>query len=243
MRWLASSLALVFLLIGCAHTVDGAAKAVTTALKVLPTESEITEAAGNTLSTFSFQPFVGGVEILPDGYRTEADASPIGCVAVTDTASRIVYESTPVVAAARQSYFNWDEGVATSGADAAVVQLSTAEAAQSTYSSFARQWKQCDGATVVKHLRGAGRGGGDSTIDADVSDVVVDGSMLAATVRSHQRPNSPTSRYERVLGMRNATIVEVSLAITPAGEKQSGLRVEAVRIAKVMLDKVGRPNG
>ncbi len=45
------------------------------------------------LSTFGFQPFVGGVEIMPDGYRTDADAAPIGCVAVTDTAPRVVYET------------------------------------------------------------------------------------------------------------------------------------------------------
>ena len=81
---------------------------------------------GNPLSTFGFQPFIGGVEILPDGYRSDADASPIGCAAVTDTAPRIVYEPLPVVEAARQSYFNWDEGVDASGADAAVVRLSTA---------------------------------------------------------------------------------------------------------------------
>lgn len=243
MRWPASALALVLLLAGCAHTLNGAAEPVTTALKVLPTESEITDAAGNTLSTFGFQPFIGGVEILPDGYRTEADASPIGCVAVTDTAPRIVYEPTPVAEAARQSYFNWDEGVATSGADAAVVQFSTADVAQKAFASFTQQWQKCEGATVVKHLRGAGSGGADSTIDATVSDVVVDGPMLSATVRTRQRPNAPASLYERALGVRNATIVEVSLAITPAGEKQSGPRDEAVRVAKVMLGKVGRGNG
>ena len=233
-------LALVMLSTGCAHTVDGAAEAVTTALKVLPTEPEITGTAGNTLSTFGFQPFVGGVEILPDGYRTETDASPIGCVSVTDTAPRIVYEPLPVAEAARQSYFNWDEGVATSGADAAAVQLSTADAARDAFASFAKQWPDCDGTTVVKHLRLTGGDGGDSVIEATVSDVAVDGPMLSATVRTRQRPNAPASMYERALGVRNQTIVEVSLAITPAGQRQPGPRDEAVRVAQVMLDKVGR---
>lgn len=228
------------LLAGCAHTVNGAAEPVTTALKVLPTESEITGAAGNALSTFGFQPFIGGVEILPDGYRTEADASPIGCVAVTDTAPRVVYEPVRVAEAARQSYFNWDEGVATSGADAAVVQLSTADAAQRAFTSFTQQWQRCDGTTVIKNLRGTAV---NSMIDAEVSDVAAEDRMLSATVRMRQRPNSPALLYERALGVRNQTIVEVSLAITPAGEGGPGRRDEAVRVAQVMLDKVGRGNG
>ena len=50
--------------------------------------------------------------------------------AVTDTAPRIVYEPAPVLEAARQSYFNWDARVDISGADAAMVRLSTADAAR-----------------------------------------------------------------------------------------------------------------
>lgn len=195
--------------------------------------------AGNTLSTFGFQPVTGGVEILPDGYRTEADAAPIGCVAVTDTAPRIVYEPTPVAEAARQSYFNWDEGVGTSGADAAVIQMATADEAQRVFSSFARQWLQCDGITVTKNLRGLGSGRSDSVIDATVSDVTESGPLLSATVRTRQRPESATSTYDRALGVRNATIVEVSLAITPAGERRPTPRDEAVGIAQVMLTKAG----
>ncbi len=229
--------ALVLALAGCAHTVSGAAFPVTTAFVVLPTEAEITAAAGNALSTFGFPPFIGGAEILPDGYRTEGDASPIGCVAVTDTAPRIVYESLPIDQAARLSYFNWDEGVTTSGADAAVVQLTTADAAEGAFASFAQQWLRCDGTTVVKRLRGTAA---DSVIDAEVSDVTTDGQMLSATVRTRQRANTPPSMYERAVGVRDQTIVEVSLAITPAGEGRPGSRDEAVRVAQKMLDKVGR---
>jgi PknH-like extracellular domain len=230
MRWLAGALSIVLLLAGCAHTVEGAAQPAATALKILPTEDEITSAAGNILSTFGFQPFIGGVEILPDGYRTDADASPIRCAAVTDTAPRIVYEPLPVVEAARQSYFNWDEGVDTSGADAAVVRLSTAEAAHDAFGSFARQWQQCSGTTVVKNVR-------ETVIDADIADVTMQGSVLSATVRTHQRPSATTSRYERALGVRGNTVVEVSLAITATGERQPDPRAGAVRVAELMLNK------
>lgn len=241
MRWLAGAASVVALVAGCSTTVDGSARDATAALKILPTAGEITSAVGNTLSTFGFQPFVGGAEILPDGYRTDADASPIGCAAVTDTAPRIVYESLPVVEAARQSYFNWDEGVDSSGADAAVVRLSTGTAVQSTFESFARQWKQCDGTTVEKHLRGIGAAGiGNGTvIDAAISDVTRDGSVLSATVRTRQRPGAAVSTYERAVGVRDNVIVEVSLAITPTGERQPDPRAKAVRVARLMLDKAG----
>jgi hypothetical protein len=230
MRWLAGALSIVVLLAGCAHTVEGAAQPAATALKILPTEDEITSAAGNILSTFGFQPFIGGVEILPDGYRTDADASPIRCAAVTDTAPRIVYEPLPVMEAARQSYFNWDEGVDTSGADAAVVRLSTAEAAHDAFESFGRQWQRCSGTTVVKNVR-------ETVIDADIADVTMQGSVLSATVRTHQRPSVTTSRYERALGVRGNTVVEVSLAITATGERQPDPRAGAMRVAELMLNK------
>ena len=141
-------------LVGCAHTVTGSARQAARAVEILPTEDDVTATVGNTLSTFGFRPFIGNVEILPDGYRTEADATPIACIAVTDTAPRIVYEPAPVLEAARQSYFNWDAGVDISGADAAVVRLSTADTARATFESFVRRWQQCDGVSVVKATLG-----------------------------------------------------------------------------------------
>jgi hypothetical protein len=230
MRRLAGTLSLVLVLAGCAHTVTGIAEPATSALKILPTEGEISSGLRNPLSTFGFQPVIGGVEILPDGYRSDSEASPISCAAVTDTAPRIVYESLPVVEAARQSYFNWDEGVDTSGADTAVVRLSSAAAAQDAFESFARRWPQCSNTTVVKHV-------GDAVIDADITDVAVQGSVVSATVRTRQGPNVPESRYERVLGVVDEVIVEVSLAITPTGERQPDPRAWAVRVADLMLDK------
>ena len=227
------------LLAGCANTVDGAARPAATAVTILPTEQEITSAVGNSLSTFGFQPFIGGAEILPDGYRTDQEASPIGCVGVTDTAPKIVYERLGIVEAARQSYFNWDEGVDTSGADAAVIRLPTADAAAAAFTGFVRQWQQCGGTTVVKHLRMPGNTGAGSVVDAAVSEVAVIGPMLSATVRTHPSSDAPNQRYERALGVRGTTIVEVSLAITAGGDRQLTPRGQAARVAQAMLDKVG----
>jgi hypothetical protein len=105
---------------------------------------------------------------------------------------------------------------------------------------FTRQWRQCGTTTVVKHLRGAGGAGAgtDTVIEAAVSDVASTGSTLSATVRTRPRQGTAT-RYERALGVRGGTIVEVSLAITPEGERRPDPRGRAVRVVQVMLDKAG----
>ncbi|KAA0094649.1 sensor domain-containing protein [Mycolicibacterium sp. P1-18] len=230
MRWPAGIVFVGLSLAGCGHTVPGAATPAESAVKILPTEDEMGSDVGTPLSTFGFQPFIGGVEILPDGYRSDADAAPIGCAAVTDTAPRIVYEPLPVVEAARQSYFNWDERVYASGADAAVVRLASPAAAREAFDSFTRQWQQCSGTTVVKHV-------GNAVIDAAVADVTAGDAVVSATVRTRQRPGGAESLYERALGVRGGTLVEVSLAVTPAGARQAEPRAWAVRIAQTMLGK------
>ncbi|BBY52552.1 sensor domain-containing protein [Mycolicibacterium arabiense] len=233
-----AALLAVLLLTGCTQSIAGSATQSDAALGILPTESEISAAVDSPLSTFGFQPFVGGVEILPDGYRTDSDASPIACVAVTDTAPRIVYEPLPVLEAARLSFFNWDPGVATSGADAAAVRMSTGDGARAAFDEFVGRWRQCDGSTVVKHLPGVT--GAD--VDARVQDVDIAGPVMSATVRTGERAGGGTARYERSIGVRGDAIVEVSLAIPTDGPTVAAARDMATRAVEVMLDKVGRPN-
>jgi PknH-like extracellular domain len=228
----------VALLTGCTQAVAGSPTKSDAALGILPTESEISAAVDSPLSTFGFEPFVGGVEILPDGYRTDSDAEPIACVAVTDTAPRIVYEPLPVLEAARLSFFNWDPGVATSGADAAAVRMSTGDGARAAFDEFAGRWRQCDGSTVVKYLPGVT--GAD--VDARVQDVEVDGPVMSATVNTGDRAGDDTARYERAIGVRGDTIVEVSLAISSDGPAGVAARGMAKRAVDTMLAKVAEPN-
>jgi PknH-like extracellular domain len=223
---------LVTLSAGCGSQVDGAAEPAAKALKVLPTEDEITAAVGNGLSTFDFRPFVGGPEILPDGFRTNADASPIACIGVTDTTMRVVYEATPMVEAARQSYFTLNQSAAITGADAAVIRMAPAAGAQRVFDDSVRQWRSCADKIVDKHIGGAS----NAEVLADISDVAVTGPLLSATLHTRPRPDGPTSAYQRVLGVRSDTIVEVSLAVTSAAESGSAARAAAV--ARAMLDKV-----
>ncbi len=202
---------------------------------MLPTDDEVTAAVGNGLSSFDFQPVVGGPEILPDGFRTDADAAPIGCIGVTDTSPRVVYERTPLLEAARQSYFTLAEVAAYSGADAAVLRMASPDAAQAVFSDAVRRWQQCDGTTVTKHVGGTA----NAEVLVDIRTVSRDDSMLSATLLvSQQSLGGSTSRYQRALGVRGDTLVEVSLAVTPAGTRNDQPR--AVAVARAMLDKVGR---
>jgi hypothetical protein len=170
---------------------------------------------------------------MPDGFRVDADAAPIRCVGVTETMLRVTYEKSDVVEAARQSYFNLDRGVAVSGADAAIVRLVSAAAADELYQRFSADWRSCNGQTVVKHLRGIS--GAD--VSAEIGDVVSDGPMLSATVVTRQGVG-PQSHYARALARRGATIVEVSFALT-AGAITPARSDAALRVARVMIGKAG----
>ncbi|MDQ1495322.1 MAG: hypothetical protein QOG69_1805, partial [Actinomycetota bacterium] len=57
--------------------------------------------------------------------------------------------------------------------------------------------------------------------------------------RTHGGTNVQAATYERAIGVRADTVVEVSLAITPQGERQPTVSTPAVRLVRVMLDKVG----
>lgn len=227
----AALLLLLTLLVGCGSVVDGTPTPAAGALDVLPTEDELTEAVGNRLSTFDFEPFVGGPEIMPDGYRDDADASPFRCIGVTETMLRATYADADVVEAARQSYFTLVEGAEVSGADAAAVRFGSDAAAQDRYRTFVEQWRACDGQTVVKHLRGG------TDTDAVIAEVVAEPDLLTATVTTKQGPNASAQRYLRAIALRDATIVEVSLAVARAG--RPGVDDPAARAAELMATKVG----
>ena len=240
MRWPARIwpwLAAVGMLVGCTHQVPGDPQSAVAAEGLLPSEDELTEAIGNRLSSFGFQPFVGGLEIMPDGFRTDDDATPIRCVGVTDTMTRLTYEPSDVLEAARQSYFTWNEQVDVSGADAAIVRMATDGDAAATYERFAEQWRGCDDQTVTKHVRGSS----GAEVAADISDVRTDDGLLSATVTTTQGTNSPPVHYERAVGVRGDTIAEVSLAVALGAGNGSPARTDdqqAVRAVEAMLAKV-----
>jgi hypothetical protein len=220
--------------VGCAQSIRGVPRPMTSAVNVLPTDDEISVAVGNNLAAYGFKPFVGGTEIMPDGFRTDADATPIRCVGVTETMLRVTYDKSDVIDAARQSYFNLTYGVAVSGADTAATRLGSEATADALFATFARDWSSCDGQTVVKHL------GGIAGVDvsAAIDDVIVDGSLLSATVVTRQGAGAP-AHYQRAAARSGAFVVEVSLAVDPENRRLASSNV-ATRVAELMGDKVQR---
>lgn len=220
----------------CVRHVDGSARRPYSVVSRLPTEQEMSAIAKNSLSKFGFQPFVGGLEVLPDGFRDDTEATPIACAGVTDTLLRIVYEKAPVAEAARQSYFNPNPGVEISGADVGIVRLASAGTASHLFAAMARDWRRCSNTTVVKQLGGAAN---NAELLATISSVAVTGSLLTAAVTTHDTRRRTTSRYARALGVRSDCIVEASVAVTPLAESGLVENSAAPDIVRLVQAKLG----
>jgi cytoskeletal protein RodZ len=91
---------------------------------------------------------IGGLDEMPNGLPTEADASPHECVAATSIAQRSTYQSANVTAYAAEDW-QTDGGDAVIAVYEAVVALPTAADAQALFSSLSEQWRRCEGQTVT----------------------------------------------------------------------------------------------
>jgi hypothetical protein len=219
----------------CAHQVGGRAQLAYSVVSILPTEHEMSAVVKNRLSNYGFQPFVGGLEVLPNGFHDDTEATPIACVGVTDTLLRVVYEQAPVVEAARQSYFNPNAGVAVSGADVGIVRLTSAQTANRLFAAITRAWQNCSGTTVIKRIGIAD----NAELLATISNVAVAGPVLTAAVTTQDTRRRATSRYARALGVRSDCIVEASLAVTPLGHNDPIAISGAPDIVRLVQAKIG----
>ncbi|OBK21770.1 hypothetical protein A5634_09265 [Mycobacterium asiaticum] len=223
--------------VGCTGDVDGTAQRVsprsgtttTPLLQIMPTDEEIRAAVGNDLQQ-NPPPRTGGIELLPDGFRSNRDASPIECIGPANPALHVVYEKGPVRDVAVQDYWNYGLDVAASGATAAAVRLATVADAQRLFESFVPQWQNCIGTTVTM-----------STLDssktqwyARVDRVQAQGSMLSATVMSWDSHQTPPSPVERAVGVQSDVIVDVHVALRPDVQTSS----RATDLVKAMLRKL-----
>lgn len=226
---------------GCTSTVAGTARRApapggprareTALVSVLPTEQEISGAAGNQLNLNGFPPQEGGLELLPDGIRSNADASPIECVGVTAALMRINYEHSPVRAAATVEFWNYDFDAAATSASVGAVRLATADDAQGLFTTFTQRWRDCLGRTVVGHTHDS-----DGTeLYSRIEDVDASGPVLSATIVGWDNHHTPEFPNERAIGVKSNIIVEADVAVTKPGA-QAGKR--AIDIVELMLDKI-----
>jgi hypothetical protein len=226
---------------GCTSTVMGTARPEAASsrpsarqaslVSVLPTEREISDAVGNPLNLHGFPPQSGGIELLPNGIRTNDDASPIECVGPTGALLRLTYENSPVREAATANFWNYDFDAAASSANVGAVRLASAEDAQSLFSTFVQRWRDCQGKTVVGHTHDSS----NTELYSRIENVVLSGPVLSATVMVWDNHHTPESPNERAVGVKANVMVEADVSITKPGAQAEE---RAIDVVKLVLDKV-----
>lgn len=226
---------------GCGTSMDGASvrtsprsSATTSALaQIMPDDAEIRAVVGNDPGQ-SLGLHVGGIEVLPDGFRSNADASPIDCIGPTYSGLRVVYEKGPVREVTMQNYWNYDLGVTALGSTVAAVRLASAADAQRLFTSFVAQWQTCAGTTVTTHTL-------DSTkIDwfERITGVESRRAMLSTVIEIWDTNQTPPTRVERAAGVVSDVIVDVNVTLGP--RIQTGSR--AIDLVKLMMRKLASTN-
>ena len=196
-----------------------------------------------TLSRILQQPFIidhrlpprfGGPEALED----LGSAAPVDCLGVAEMLHQSVYLSGKVTDVAVE---NWQHAVMSAhltGVKEGVVSLPTAADAKALFSRFAKQWRRCDGQTVLlpdEVLR----------LKAKITNVQVAPSVLAGSVSiafDSPGPDPASIPAERAIGVRGNCIVEVEVDFfntSSRSRQESGVsNATAVDVALVMMDRV-----
>lgn len=179
-------------------------------------------------------PKIGGVDVLPDGIRDAAGATPLECLGAVTPLMRVVYEGggagDKVRAAAWRDYSRFGAGLTVSSVEAGVVQMDSAAAAARLFAGFAAQWRACEGTTVTLHV---GSGG----LELTATDVRLDGGILRATVRSDGGEGT-SYPIEHAVGVAGEYLVDVDVAIT---DPDPARRVPASRaddLVRTILEKI-----
>lgn len=216
------------LLTGCSTTVDGnplaidqapASAAATppdtaTIASVLPDGTELSEIIGDRID--EVDPLIGDATDLRDT-MVGSEATESQCVGVISPLERQTYDGKQVRDVA---YATLPE--ATFGALA----LPSTEAARSLFDSFAGEWQQCAGMTVVKSS-GAG------AYDNAISEVGVTATTVSSVIVTSAAPPGRQIRTQRALGVAENVIVDVETIDT--GPRSA---TTAIAVAKLMMAKV-----
>jgi hypothetical protein len=146
---LSTALLIPCLIAGCSGTVSGHAvrTPLSTAERPLPDSAELARVVGLPLERDS-APEAGGIETLKNDKGSQ---SPMECAGVTHAGYLSTYQGAPLRAAARGTW------ITPQGVDdrvnvvISVVELDSADNAQTWYRRAAAQWGQCRDITVTDH--------------------------------------------------------------------------------------------
>lgn len=227
-------------LAGCSATVGGSAVPQSASPRqlaaVLPSSSDVSRIAGNTLSDNGSAPYQGGIDVLPNGIRDNDTARPIDCLGPVSPFMRIVYEKGDVVGAAWQEFSRYGTGQAVSSVDAGVVQFGSPHDAQRMFASFAGRWKACEGTTVTIALHNAE----NTELYEKVTDVRVDGMRLTSVVVNSDNQGGAQFPTERAIEVAGDCIVDVDVAVTAGSSGQAPTADRAAGIARLTAENIVR---
>ena len=191
---------------------------------VLPSADQVADAVGNRLDPAG-SPLVGGIALLPNGFRDGQDVSPFECLGAAVPLMRAVYERGDVRAVALQDFSRYGEALTVSSAHTGVVQFGSDVEAGRMFETFATQWRSCAGTRVSVHVTAK------STLDWTVTAVRETDGILSATIL-HETDRNTTFPTEHAVGLVADYIIDVDVAITdprPFRRVAGGRAAELVR--------------
>lgn len=241
--WPPVACAVVAMLVsGCTATVDGAVrpssnlvpKPVTgDALKeVMPNAGRIESIVHEPVRlTDIVAPVFGGIEDMPNGLYLNEHSSPRECLGVTDLQQNS-YRGASVQTFARN---DWETGLNPTeipkvvSVDVDAVALRTAADANTLFTTFSEQWKQCNGKTVtiVKPREDA------TNITRVISDIRISDSMLMVSYQDISE-GFPPALETRALGVRVNCLVDATVMYGRDPDNA------AETITRLMMDQVSR---
>lgn len=208
---------------------------------VLPSETELSSIVGTAIASRGrFSPSATTLGELPD-ILLYSRVSPVECLGVSVPFDSTTYRNTHARAVA---YHSWDNRNAAGQRPVSFYRMSAgafALAAPSNASAlfykFADQWQRCRGMST----RFSSTPAPDDTLFNIAQVKPTDAMITAAVIVSDAVNQAPVSLNQRALAVRSNCIVDVEV-------RQMGWRLGdpvsadfAVKIATLMLDKVGIP--
>lgn len=223
------------LLAGCEIRVDGGPvpQRALSLPQVLPSAEQVAQAVGNPLDPAG-PPMVGGIALLPNGFRDSTDVSPLDCLGPATPLMRVVYESGDVRKVALQDFSRYGEGLTVSSAHTGVVEFGSEAEAGRMFESFAAQWRSCAGTRVSVHVTPK------SSLDWTVTDVRESDGILSATVLNGDTEADPGFPTEHAVGLVANYLIDVDVAVTdgePSRRVASGRAAELVRMIRGNINR------
>ncbi|MCW1960184.1 MAG: sensor domain-containing protein [Mycobacterium sp.] len=212
---------------GCENRIDGGPvpQRALSLPQVLPSAEQVAQAVGNRLDATG-PPLVGGIALLPNGFRDAEDVSPLDCLGAATPLMRVVYEKGGVRQVALQDFSRYGEGLTVSSAHTGVVEFGSEAEASRMFESFAAQWRSCADTRVSVHVTPR------SSLDWTITDVRESDGILSTTVLNGESDRDPAFPTEHAVGQVANYLIDVDVAVTdgdPNRRVASGRAADLVR--------------